>query len=290
MRKIYFLPNLNKPFLVVEFRQTVCSIVQIVVLLWNISTAPVCEEVSTVLQWRLGVSIFFQASLKEKLSFESLYGKIAGFFFVICRPERFERKTQGRWTKLKPVQLIGMINWFVVFKPVKYDIMCADYVSSSLRCFIFPQNFIMDIKRIFTGGARKEKDKDNSSEKKRLAEEGASARPPLPKRKFQQSWKSDSLWAYRPVRFQLNQPLTDVAETTRTYEAEVKGHNRNNPWMHCTWTIRWATFSDQTSYNYRTKSWKHGYGDTYFIVRRSHIMVFEENHLVHFRESWKTGH
>jgi len=28
--------------------------------------------------------IFFQGSLKEKQSPESLFGKIAGFFFVIC--------------------------------------------------------------------------------------------------------------------------------------------------------------------------------------------------------------
>ena len=54
------------------------------------------------------------------------------------------------------------------------------------------QNSMMDIRGIFTGGKkRKEKEKDNSSEKERPAEEGASARPLPPKQKFQQSWKSD---------------------------------------------------------------------------------------------------
>ena len=48
----------------------------------------------------------------------------------------------------------------------------------------FPQNSITDIKGFFTCGKnKKEKDKD-SYEKKRPAEEGASARPPPPKRKF----------------------------------------------------------------------------------------------------------
>ena len=49
----------------------------------------------------------------------------------------------------------------------------------------------MDIKGFFTGNKRKEKDKDNSSEKKRLTEEGVSAS----EQKFQQSWKSQFLWA-----------------------------------------------------------------------------------------------
>ena len=37
---------------------------------------------------------------------------------------------------------------------------------------------------------KEKKGKDDSSEKKRPVDEGASARPPLPKRKFQKSLKS----------------------------------------------------------------------------------------------------
>lgn len=51
----------------------------------------------------------------------------------------------------------------------------------------------MDIRGYLTGG-KKEKGKDNSSQSKRPTEEGASAKPPLPKRKFQQSWKFDLPW------------------------------------------------------------------------------------------------
>jgi len=48
----------------------------------------------------------------------------------------------------------------------------------------------MDIRGFFLTGGKKEKGKDDSSEKKRPAEEGASARPLPPKRKFQHSRKS----------------------------------------------------------------------------------------------------
>ena len=48
---------------------------------------------------------------------------------------------------------------------------------------------IMDIRGFFLTGGKKE-GKDDSFDKKRPAEEGASARPPPPKRKFQHSWKS----------------------------------------------------------------------------------------------------
>ena len=51
----------------------------------------------------------------------------------------------------------------------------------------------MDIRGFFTVG-KKEKGKEDSSEKKRPVEESASAKPPAPKRKFQQSWKSDFPW------------------------------------------------------------------------------------------------
>ena len=66
-----------------------------------------------------------------------------------------------------------------MFKPVKRDTRCAYYVSSGFRYkfFCFSQNSIMDIRRFFNDG---EKGKDDSSEKKRPAEEGASARPPPP--------------------------------------------------------------------------------------------------------------
>ena len=48
----------------------------------------------------------------------------------------------------------------------------------------------MNIRGFFLTGVKIEKGKDDSSEKKRPAEEGASARPPLPKQKCQHSWKS----------------------------------------------------------------------------------------------------
>ena len=52
---------------------------------------------------------------------------------------------------------------------------------SEANSFVFS---IMDIRRFFLPGCKQEKGKDDSSEKKRPAEQGASARPPLPKRKF----------------------------------------------------------------------------------------------------------
>ena len=63
--------------------ETVFSIAKIVVLLLKHFYNTCFEEVSTVLQRLLGVLIIFQGSLKENPSPESLYGKIAGFFFVI---------------------------------------------------------------------------------------------------------------------------------------------------------------------------------------------------------------
>jgi len=51
----------------------------------------------------------------------------------------------------------------------------------------------MDLRGYLTGG-EKEKGKDDSSQSKQPTEEGASAKPPPPKWKFQQSWKSDFSW------------------------------------------------------------------------------------------------
>ena len=78
----------------------------------------------------------FPRTLKEKQSPESLYGKIAGFFFVICLPERlYVRKTLGHWTKYFNLNRRNSLRWFwfAVFKPVKRDTRWADYVWSGFR-------------------------------------------------------------------------------------------------------------------------------------------------------------
>ena len=73
----------------------------------KISAAPICEEVSTgftMTSWGLNI---FPMTLKEKQSPESLYGKITGFFFVICWPERFYvRKTLGQGGWQQPVFIV----------------------------------------------------------------------------------------------------------------------------------------------------------------------------------------
>ena len=155
MGKIYFLWNLNQPFLAVEFRQRQlqfavfsdsCYVFETFLLRLFV------KKSQQFLQWHVSASIFFQGSLKEKQSPESLYGKIAGFFLVICQPDRSDvTKTQGHWKKLKPVQFIEMINWLVVFKPVQRDTRCVDYVSSGFRCkfFVFPQIQEWTYMRIF---------------------------------------------------------------------------------------------------------------------------------------------
>ena len=50
----------------------------------------ICEKVSTVLTMTSPCLDIFPRSLEEKESPESLYRKIAGFYFVICRPDRFD--------------------------------------------------------------------------------------------------------------------------------------------------------------------------------------------------------
>ena len=68
-----------------------------------------------------------------------------------------------------------------LIKPVKRDRSYADHVLSGLRCkfslFCFSQNSIMDIRGFFTG-SKKEKGEDDSSKKKRPAEEGVNLTPP----------------------------------------------------------------------------------------------------------------
>lgn len=150
MRKMYFLRNLNQPVLVVEFRQGqfatgIIQIMIVVLLLKHFYSTCLWRNLNS-LQWLLGISIFFQGNLKGKLSPESLYGKIAGFS-TLCGLSVWEIW----WVikkKLKPVQFIQMINWFAVFKPVKYDTMCARYI-------FFPQSSIMDMLGFFTGGRKR---------------------------------------------------------------------------------------------------------------------------------------
>ena len=61
---------------------------------------PVCEEVSTVFIVTPQCLDIFPRTLKEKQSPESLYGKIAGFFSVICRPERFYEENSRPLNKI----------------------------------------------------------------------------------------------------------------------------------------------------------------------------------------------
>ena len=92
---------------------TVCSIVQIVVLvLKHFYAACLWRSLKSFYNDVLG-SQYFSKKSQTKKSPESLFGKITGFFFVICWPGRW--KTLGHWTKLKLAQFVEMINWSTVF-------------------------------------------------------------------------------------------------------------------------------------------------------------------------------